>query len=533
VRVGIDEATPAPWLFIGLGSDRRRVTAIRVQDETVVYRLWLTVAEGDKQVHVGLDPQSKDQLAIAIAAGTQANVSGDQRYGNDRGLHVDSMVVRGPFIATDEDFPESHRRILFCMPSSDHESTRKCARQVISAFASRAFRRPATDQEVQPLLELFELADQRGESFERSIQVALTAVLVSPQFLYLVEPDEQKGNRPLTDYELASRLSYFLWSTMPDDELLELASREALRGEIDLQIQRMLADPRSQAFVANFVGQWLQLRNLRTVNPDPDLYPEFNEPLRQAMREETEACFAYILRENRSVLELLNADYSFLNEALAGHYGIEGVKGDEFRRVAFTDSNRGGVLTHASILTLTSNPNRTSPVKRGQWILQQVLGTPPPPPPPNVVKLDESSAASDAASLRERMEQHRRDPDCAACHQQMDAIGFAFENFDVLGRWRSTDHGFPIDAAGQLGGGMAFQNAAELKALLTLQGSKKFTRCLIENMLTYALGRSLEPNDYVLVEEIRRQLAGDDYRMQTLIKGIVRSRAFQDRGVYE
>jgi hypothetical protein len=263
------------------------------------------------------------------------------------------------------------------------------------------------------------------------------------------------------------------------------------------------------------------------------LFSGFDDELRVAMRSETESFFAYILRNDRSVLELLDSDYAFLNQALAEHYGIEGVAGTQLRKVALTDSDRGGLLTQASILTLTSNPNRTSPVKRGQWILQQILGTPPPPPPPGVAELDESDAASDAGSLRERMEQHRANPDCAACHQQMDAIGFALENYDAIGRWRSMDRGFPIDTAGELGGGIHFQNASELKQVLQSRSGKKFTRCLIENMLTYALGRSLEPSDYFTVEEIRRQLAKDRFRIQNIVMGIVQSRAFQERGVAE
>ncbi len=530
VRVGIDESVEPPWLLIGLGQDRRRVTATRVQDETVVYRLWLTVVEGDKQVHVSLAPESVEQLAPAKSAEAAANISGDQRYGSDRGLHVDSMVVRGPYSQQPDSTLPSHQRIFVCQPEFGDESRRSCAEQVISKFAQQAFRRPLAVREVERLMSVFDLAHCRGESFERSVQVALTAVLVSPQFLFLVEPDDSNENRPLTDYELATRLSYFLWSTMPDQELLDVASRGALREELNQQAVRMLEDPKSQAFVENFIGQWLQLRNLKSVNPDPDLFAGFDEELKDAMRSETEKYFAFILRDNRNVLELLDSDYSFLNETLAQHYGIEGVSGPQFRKVSLTKTDRGGVLTQASILTLTSNPNRTSPVKRGQWILQQILGTPPPPPPPGVVKLDESPAASDAASLRERMELHRANPDCAACHQQMDAIGFALENFDAVGRWRSTDHGFPIDSAGELSGGIHFQDAAELKHVLTSQASKKFTRCLIENMLTYALGRSLEPNDYFTVEEIRRQLAKDQFRIQNIVLGIVHSRAFQERG---
>jgi hypothetical protein len=296
-------------------------------------------------------------------------------------------------------------------------------------------------------------------------------------------------------------------------------------------VVRMLTDRRSDAFVENFVGQWLQLRKLDGVTPDKDLFPGFDKPLRGAMRKETEQYFAHILRNNRSVLELLDSDYTFVNESLARHYGIEGIRGDQFQRVALTDRQRGGVLTQASILTLTSNPNRTSPVKRGQWILQQILGTPPPPPPPDVAKLDESRQAADTASLRERMDTHRAKPECASCHRQMDPLGFALENYDAVGRWRTTDGPFPVDPSGELAGERKFADARELKHLLATTDAKKVARCLIRNMLTYGLGRGLEVYDSPTVEDIRERLSSDNYRIQNIIFGIIESRAFQYRGV--
>jgi hypothetical protein len=293
----------------------------------------------------------------------------------------------------------------------------------------------------------------------------------------------------------------------------------------------MLDDHKSQAFVENFTGQWLQLRKLLGVAPDKEQFPSFDEKLGDAMRTETEQFFAHILRNNRSVLELLDADYTFVNAVLARHYEIDGVSGDEFQRVDLADGRRGGVLTQGNILTLTSNPNRTSPVKRGQWILQQLLGTPPPPPPPDVKQLDESEQAAESASLRERFELHRSNPECASCHNQMDPLGFALENYDAIGRWRTTDGEFPIDAAGELIGGRRFEDAKELKQLLKSAAAKKFTRCLVENMLTYALGRGLEPGDYCTVEAIRQRLASDDYRVHNIVLGIAESNAFQYRGV--
>ncbi len=531
VRVGIAESVPPPRLVIGFGKDRRSLNAVRVQDETVVYRFWLKVAAGDNRVHVALAPGQAATANVAKPKEVTANVSGDQRYGGDRGLHVDSMVVHGPVPESAETLPESHKKILFRMPEFGDASRLDCARQVIARFAERAFRRPVQPDEIERIHKIFQLANDRGESFERGVQIALTTMLASPEFLFLVEPGESRQDRLLTDHELASRLSYFLWSSMPDEELFKEARDKTLRANLRRQVVRMLGDPKSDAFARNFAGQWLQLRKLDGVARDKELFPEFDDKLRDAMRLETERFFAFLLRENRSVLELVDSDYTFVNERLAKHYGIEGVSGDAFRKVSLPDRRRGGVLTQASVLTLTSNPNRTSPVKRGQWILQQILGTPPPPPPADVAKLDESKQAADTASLRERMEAHRTDPKCASCHRQMDPLGFALENFDAVGRWRTTDGTFPIDPSGELIGGRKFSDVQGLKRLLGSTGSKKLTRSLIENVLTYSLGRGLELADYCTVEAIRKQLAGNDNRIQAVIVGIVESRAFQYRGV--
>jgi hypothetical protein len=531
VRVGIAESVPPPRLVIGFGKDRRTVDAVRVQDETVVYRYWLTVAEGDNLVHVSLAPGQAESANVVKPKQVDANVSGDQRYGGDRGLHVDSMVVRGPVNLKPEALPESHRRILFCAPDYGDQSRLDCARQVVARFAERAFRRPVSADEVENVVGIFRLAQDKGESFERGVQLALTTVLASPRFLFLVEPEETREDRPLNDFELASRLSYFLWSSMPDDELFAQARAGTLRANLRGQVVRMLDDRKSDEFIRNFAGQWLQLRKLAGVAKDTDLFRDFDDSLRNAMRQESERFFGYVLRHDRSVLELLDSDYTFVNDRLARHYGISGVSGDEFRKVALADRRRGGVLTQASTLTLTSNPNRTSPVKRGQWILQQLLGTPPPPPPPEVPKLDESKQAADAASLRERMEVHRTNPQCASCHEQMDPLGFALENYDAVGRWRSMDGGFPIDSSGELIGGRKFTDINDLKQLLAKTARKKFARCLVENMLTYGLGRGLEAYDYCLVEEIRERLAANDYRIRNIIFGIVESKAFQYRGI--
>jgi mono/diheme cytochrome c family protein len=532
VRVGVAESVPPPRLVIGFGKDRRTLDAVSVQDETVVYRYWLKVAEGDNLVHVALAPGESQLASVAKPTQVTASVSGDQRYGSDRGLHVDSMVVRGPIRIQTSQLPEVHRRILFRTPEFGDASRLDCAREVIARFAERAFRRPVRPDEVERVMQIFRLASGRGESYERAVQIALSTVLASGQFLFLVEPEDARDDRPLTEFELASRLSYFLWSSMPDDELFRAAREKTLRKDLRRQVARLLADPRSAAFVENFAGQWLQLRKLDAVARDKDLFPGFDAALRDAMRRETEQVFAYVVRDNRSVLELLDSNYTFLNELLARHYGLAGVTGDAFRKVALGDRRRGGVLTQASVLTLTSNPKRTSPVKRGQWILQQLLGTPPPPPPPNVAKLDESQKAAEASSLRERMELHRSKPECAACHQQMDPLGFALENYDAVGRYRTSDSaGFRIDPAGELIGGRKFANVEELKQILASTARQKFSRSLIENLLTYSLGRGVEARDYPLIEDIRRQLAADDYRVHDIIFGIVESRAFQYRGV--
>jgi hypothetical protein len=531
VRVGIPESIPPPKLVIGFGKDRRTVDAVSVQDETVVYRYWLTVAAGDSQVYVKLAPGQEKGPNVVRPKVLADNISGDKRYGNEIGLHVDSMVVKGPVVLKADQLPESHRRILFRTPTYGDQQRLDCARDVIARFTEQAFRRPTQPDEVDRLVEIFRLANDRGESFERAVQLALTTVLASPRFLFLVEPEEAHEDRRLNEFELASRLSYFLWSTMPDEALFSQARAMTLRSNLRRQVVRMLDDPRSSEFVANFTGQWLQLRKLGGVARDKDLFRGFDDTLRDAMRQETERFFAFILRNDRSALELIDADYTFLNETLARHYEIPGVKGSEFRRVGLNDRRRGGVLTQASILTLTSNPNRTSPVKRGQWILQQILGTPPPPPPPEVAKLDESPQAAGVASLRERMELHRSNPQCASCHQQMDPLGFALENYDAIGRFRTTDGDFPVDPSGELIGGRKFADVKELKQLLKSTGSTKFARCLVENMLTYALGRGLEAYDYCTVDDIRHLLATNDYRIRNIIFGIVESRAFQYRGV--
>src|SRR5262249_34673447 len=351
-----------------------------------------------------------------------------------------------------------------------------------------------------------------GDSFETSIRLALQAILVSPNFLFRVETDAEPNNpkavHPINDFELASRLSYFLWSSMPDDELFDSAKNGTLRKDknLEVQVKRMLKDPKSNALTENFAGQWLQIRRLESSMPDPKLFKGYSPTLKADMAKETELFFEAIMHEDRSVLEFLDADFTFLNERLAKLYGIEGVKGDEFRRVKLTIDQRGGLLTMATVLTITSNPTRTSPVKRGKWILENILGTPPPPPPPEAGELSDKKAIVESASLRKRMEQHRADPNCATCHQKMDPLGFGFENYDGVGAWRTKDGKFDIDAAGVLPDGKSFQGPKELKAILKAK-DKEFRKCLADRMLTYALGRGLESYDKCAVDQIADNLA--------------------------
>jgi len=459
----------------------------------------------------------------------------------DRNLIVERLSVQGPLGILPENLPASHTRLITCRPGEKGRETASeggdvaaCARTILRAFATRAFRRPATDAEIDRLTRIVIAATKEGDSFERGIQVAVQAVLVSPHFLFRIELDPEPLNpqavRTINEYELATRLSYFLWSSMPDDELMRLAHDGALRkeGNLAAQVRRMLKDPKSSAMVENFAGQWLQLRNLKTINPDRMRFSAFDDALRAAMETETRMFFEAIVREDRKIFDLLDTDFTFVNDRLARHYGIDGVQGAEFRRVALTTPQRGGLLGQASILTVTSNPTRTSPVKRGKWILENLLNAPPPPPPANVPELKDAASMDDAATLRQRMEQHRENPACAVCHTQMDALGFGLENYDPIGAWRTKDGTADIDAAGSLPGGVSFKSPGELKAILKAREGE-FRRCLTEKLLTYALGRGLEYYDKCTVDTIVRNLAANHDTFSALVLEIVNSDAFQKR----
>ena len=401
----------------------------------------------------------------------------------------------------------------------------------LTDLISRAYRRPASEREVERLSGLAEHGLEQGGSFQAGIAAAMEALLVSPHFLFKVEldphPDDPRAIRPLDDYELATRMSYFIWSSMPDDELTEHARNGTLDGSLDSQILRMLADPRARALTEHFAGQWLQLGRLKSAEPDRQLFPEFDDGLLEDMRTETGMFLAAIVAEDRSLLDLVDTDFTFVNGRLARLYGIADVGGDGFRRVALDGKRRGGLLTQASILTLTSNPTRTSPVKRGKWILENILGAPPAAPPPGVSELDEQAITS--GSLRERLEQHRQVASCAACHGRMDSLGFAFENFDPIGRWRTQDGAHAIDASGTLPDGRAFDGAAQLQALLRTELTDDFLRCMTEKTLAYALGRELEYFDEPAVRGILDALDQSGHRFSILVRGVVRSMPFRYR----
>jgi Protein of unknown function (DUF1592)/Protein of unknown function (DUF1588)/Protein of unknown function (DUF1585)/Protein of unknown function (DUF1595)/Protein of unknown function (DUF1587) len=452
---------------------------------------------------------------------------------------IERMDITGPFEATGPGDTASRRKIFICRPSpagvAADEST--CAKKIISTLARRAYRQPVTDADVDLLMNFYQSGRKNG-TFEAGIESALGFLLTAPKFLFRTESDPvtvpPNGIYRINDFELASRLSFFLWSSIPDDELLNLAAQGKLKdpATLDQQVKRMVADRKSDALVRNFAGQWLFLRNLQSSKPDGHEFPEFDDNLRQAFRRETELFFESIVRENRSVLDLLNANYTFVNERLARHYGIRNIYGSQFRRVTLTDQTRMGLLGQGSILTVTSYPNRTSPVLRGKWILENILGTPPPPPPPNVPPLKENDENAKPRSVRELMEEHRKSPACAGCHAVMDPLGFSLENFDGVGEWRVKDHSGPIDASGQLADGTKVEGPVTLRQALT-KHPEQFVGTVVEKLLTYALGRGLEFYDMPVVRGIVREAARNDYKFSSLITGIVKSTPFQMRKVQE
>ena len=484
---------------------------------------------------VYFNPYSEEEIRLYLPEGDHTfragfindefvkGLSEKDAYSDKKNKFLNMMTFVGPFPAKVE--KASRKKILVCDPKTGPA----CVEKILSMLARRAYRRPVTRNEVASLEKFVSMARAEGQTTEQGIQLAIQAMLVSPHFLFRIERDPDPADpakvHKISDTELASRLSYFLWSSMPDDELLGLAETRKLRtpGVLDAQVKRMLADERSAALAENFAGQWLETRNLDSVKPDPQKFPDWGPELRDAMKIETRMFFEALLRENRPFSDFLDARFTFLNDRLAKHYGIDGVSGPEFRRVELTTDQRGGILSHASVLTVSSYPTRTSPVIRGKYVLQNILGA----PPPDVPALDEEAVGS-TGSLRQQLEKHRSNAICASCHNRMDVLGFGLENYDAIGKWRTMDGKFPIDVSGTFPTGKSFSNPAELRLLLK-EELPDFARCLTEKMLTYALGRGLERYDRKTVDELNRRVAASGYRFQTLIHEVVNSLPFQSR----
>ena len=446
--------------------------------------------------------------------------------------HISTLTVVGPLRVTGVSDTPSRRAIFTCRPASAADEL-PCARRILSKLATRAYREPATDEDLQPLLEFYQMGRARG-SFETGIQQALQRLLAGPKFVFRIERDPANvaagAAHRVSDFELASRLSFFLWSSLPDEALLRVARTGTLGNPdvLDAQVRRMLADPKAQALVANFADQWLQVRNLRNIVPNSAAFPDFDDNLRQAFQQETEMFFASIIRDNRPVLDLLTADYSFVNERLARHYGIPGIYGSQFRRVTLADEARRGLLGKGSVLMVTSHADRTSPVVRGKWILENILGATVPPPPPDVPSLKDAPEDERPRSMRAQMAEHRANPACANCHKIMDPVGFALENFDAVGAWRVREpNGGAIDASGDLADGTTVDGVVTLRSAL-LKRPDVFVSTVTQKLLTYALGRGLDYRDMPTVRAIMRD-AGPDYRFSALVRGIVHSAPFQMR----
>lgn len=444
----------------------------------------------------------------------------------DRNLYVARATLSGPYGR----LPDSHRTIIGKPPTNQGDQHVE-ARRIVNRFTSKAYRRRASKDELDRLMQFYERSRQSGDGYEVAIRNVFQAVLISPHFLYKIEAPTADGQtRFLSDFELATSLSFFLWGTMPDTELFALANSGGLKDyqAYQKEIARMLADPKATSLVENFAAQWLQLRHLEQFVPDPDLFPGVDGQLRSDMATETKMVIAELLKRDASIFELLESDFTFLNSRLAKHYGIEGVAGEDFRRISADETKRFGLMTQASILTLTSNPTRTSPVKRGKWIMENLLGEEPPPPDPAAMQLEDQAELK--GTLRQRMEQHRANPNCAVCHKVMDELGFALENYDAVGRWRDKEETNRIDAHGELPDGTVFQGASELQEVIRTKMKKQFVRCLTEKMLIYALGRGLEYYDECAIDKIVMRLEKNDYRFSQLILGVVTSDPFLKRG---
>ncbi|HEV3061949.1 MAG TPA: DUF1592 domain-containing protein [Vicinamibacterales bacterium] len=540
--VGASEAEPN---FIELSVDGERVFYEEMKQKPIKH----TITGADIQANTDWEVRTPIKAGFRDVAVTFVQTTGGQledylhpylrppgissfrltRMGGYSGPYVGQVSFTGPLNPTGSGDTPSRRRIFTCHPAGAGDAD-ACARTILSTLARRAYRRPVTAADVDQLMTFYRQGSA-GRNFERGIQVGLERLLASPDFLFRIE-DDPAGVKPgavyrLTDLELASRLSFFLWSSIPDDELLDVASRGQLKNAavLERQTRRMLADPKSRALTSNFAGQWLRLRNVQGTDPNAQMFPDFDENLRRSMRRETELLFDSIIRENRSVLDLLNADYTFVDERLARHYKIPNVYGADFRRVPVTDPNRRGILGQGSILTVTSQSNRTSPVTRGKWILENLLGAPPPAAPDNIPALE---ATKLEGTLRQRMEQHRKNPTCSVCHNVMDPLGFSLENFDPLGQWRTQDAGYPVDADGAMPDGTKFTGVSGLREAL-LAKPDVFVGTLTEKLLIYSLGRGVEPSDMPAIRLMTRSLAADGYTFSSLVVGLVKSVPFQMR----
>jgi len=521
---------PSPQLDVRVDGERIKLidsafSNLEAQQGTRLYEIPLTIEAGEHEIAAGF----LNEYLIP-----ETSSEGDLKSAFN--YSVDYVLIGGPYATKRVGIQESQERIFICRPA-DVDQEEDCARKILSNLARRGYRGPVTPEDINPLIGLFSEGRKDGGSFEHGIEMALSGLLVSPRFLYRSPALPEGGNvndiYELSDIDLASRLSFFLWSSIPDEELLLIAEEGNLKKPeiLSAQIDRMLTDPKARALVDNFGGQWLHLRNVQDWTPDPERYDYFDNSLRYAFQQETELFIANMIKEDRSILDLIDADYTFVNERLAEYYGIDGVEGGYFRRVPLIGSGRGGLLGQGSILMVTSYPTRTSPVLRGKWVLENLLGSPPPPPPPDVPALDDSAEIS-AGSLREALEQHRANAACAVCHDRLDPLGFALESFDAVGRKRVTEHGLEVDDTGSLPDGTVVDGIDGLRNVLMMR-KDEFVETFAEKLLTYAIGRGLEPSDRSTLREIRRTVEASDYRFSALVGGIVGSVPFRMRSVPE
>ncbi len=544
VRGNPAQGLPAPKLDVRL--DGKRVKLIDAEIDTAEanqgsrsIEVRMPLPAGEHSIGAGFLSES----AKVETGGVGGRAGAPAPTPSPNGVSVEYISVGGPYRPTGPGDTESRRRIFICRPKENGPED-VCARQIFAWLSRRAYRRPVTAIDTDPLMKLFAAGRADGGNFDSGVEMGLSGILVSPEFLFRVEAPQapfvpKKGETyRLADLDLASRLSFFIWSSIPDEELLGLAEKGKLHDPATLsaQVRRMLADAKSKALMENFAGQWLRLRNVADWKPDPDKFKDVDQALRGAFERETELFFESIVREDHSILDFIDADYTFLNERLARYYGIQGVKGSYFRRVALKGSDgkgpeRGGILTQASVLMVTSYPTRTSPVLRGKWILESILNAPPPPPPPNVPTLDET-ASTTAKSLRETFEKHRANVACASCHSRLDPLGFSLENFDAGGKYRSKEGDSPIDATGNLPDGTVIDGVPGLKKII-LARKDEFVEGLADKLLTYALGRGLESYDQPVVRDIRRQAEKSDYRFSSLVLAVVNSVPFEMRRVPE